>query len=224
MTMSGAWTMPIMWMRMPGHSWAGTAASFLVMWSVMMVAMMLPSLAPTLWCYRRSVRSAGSARINALTALAGIGYFGVWCAVGAVVFPFGVALSGLTMRQPLLAHAAPILLGVAVLLAGITQHTSWKARQLLYCRESAARHVASSDAYPAWRHGMRLGVRCVGSCAGLAAVPLLGSTMDLRVMAAVTAAITIERLAPNEVRFARAIGDCVVVAGLALIARAVTLG
>src|SRR4029434_5949041 len=48
MPMSGGWTMSMAWMRMPGQTWSGAAASFLGMWIVMMVAMMLPSLVPML--------------------------------------------------------------------------------------------------------------------------------------------------------------------------------
>ena len=48
MSMPGGWTMSMTWMRMPGQSWPGAAASFLGMWIVMMIAMMLPSIAPTL--------------------------------------------------------------------------------------------------------------------------------------------------------------------------------
>jgi hypothetical protein len=48
--------------------------------------------------------------------------------------------------------------------------------------------------------------------------------MDLRVMAAVTAAITLERLAPAGERIARAIGTAVVGVGLFLMARAAGLG
>jgi predicted metal-binding membrane protein len=48
--------------------------------------------------------------------------------------------------------------------------------------------------------------------------------MDLRAMAIVTAAITVERLAPAGERIARAIGAVVVVAGLVLIVRAAGLG
>src|SRR5439155_4659683 len=44
MPMPGGWTMSMAWMRMPGQTWPGAAASFLCMWVVMMVAMMLPSL------------------------------------------------------------------------------------------------------------------------------------------------------------------------------------
>jgi predicted metal-binding membrane protein len=62
MPMPGGWTMSMVWMRMPGQTWPGAAASFLGMWVVMMVAMMLPSLVPMLWHYRRAVgRTAASA-------------------------------------------------------------------------------------------------------------------------------------------------------------------
>ena len=55
MPMPGGWTMSMAWMRMPGQTWLGAAASFLGMWIVMMVAMMLPSLVPMLWRYRQAV-------------------------------------------------------------------------------------------------------------------------------------------------------------------------
>jgi hypothetical protein len=48
--------------------------------------------------------------------------------------------------------------------------------------------------------------------------------MDLRAMAVVGAAITVERLAPAGERIARAIGVAVVGAGLFLIAQAAVLG
>ena len=47
--------MSMMWMPMPGQTWAGAAASFVGMWVVMMVPMMLPSLTPMLWRYRQVV-------------------------------------------------------------------------------------------------------------------------------------------------------------------------
>src|SRR5262249_7145813 len=39
MPMPGGWTMSMAWMRMPGQTWPGAAASFLGMWVVMMLAM-----------------------------------------------------------------------------------------------------------------------------------------------------------------------------------------
>src|SRR5262249_56955394 len=43
MPMPGGWTMSMVWMRMPGQGWTGAAATFLGMWLLMMVAMMLPA-------------------------------------------------------------------------------------------------------------------------------------------------------------------------------------
>ncbi len=56
------------------------------------------------------------------------------------------------------------------------------------------------------------------------AILLVTGVMDLRAMAVVTAAITVERLAPAGERVARAVGVLVVGAGYFLIARAVGLG
>src|SRR5882724_9537382 len=59
MPMPGGWTMSMVWVRMPGQTWPAVVASFLGMWIVMMVAMMLPSIIPTLWRYRLAVDRAG---------------------------------------------------------------------------------------------------------------------------------------------------------------------
>src|SRR5215472_582869 len=82
MWMPGGWTMSMAWMRMPGQTRLGAAASFAGMWIVMMLAMMLPSLAPTLWRYRAAVGSTPGARPDWLTALVGGGYFLVWTVIG----------------------------------------------------------------------------------------------------------------------------------------------
>jgi predicted metal-binding membrane protein len=79
------------------------------------------------------------------------------------------------------------------------------------------------DAGTAWRHGLRLGRHCSYCCSGLTAILLVNGVMDLRAMAVVTAAITVERLAPAGERVARAIGAAIVGAGLLLIARAAGL-
>jgi predicted metal-binding membrane protein len=84
--------------------------------------------------------------------------------------------------------------------------------------------VVRTDAVTAWRHGLRLGVHCGYCCAGLTAAFLVTGVMDLRAMAAVTAAIAFERLAPDGGRIARVIGAVVVGVGLLLIARAVGPG
>jgi predicted metal-binding membrane protein len=70
---------------------------------------------------------------------------------------------------------------------------------------------------------LRLGLRCSYCCANLTAILLVIGVMDLRAMAAVTAAITFERIAPGGESVAKAIGAVVFAAGLFLMARATGL-
>jgi predicted metal-binding membrane protein len=221
MQMPGGWTMSMAWMPMVEQTWSGAAASFLAMWFVMMVAMMLPSLVPMLWRYRRVVDRAGERRLGRLTALVGAGYFFVWAVFGMAAFPLGTALAAIEMQQPALARVVPIMAGAVVLIAGAVQFTAWKARHLACCREMpGSGHTLRADARTAWRHGLRLGLHCSCCTAGLTAILLALGVMDLKVMAVVTAAATVERLAPGGERVARGIGAVVVAAGLLLIARA----
>jgi predicted metal-binding membrane protein len=217
--------MSMAWMRMPGQTWPMAAASFLGMWVVMMVAMMLPSLVPMLGRYRQAVRRTGETRLGRLTALVGVGYFLVWTMFGTAAFPLGVALAAIEMREPALARAIPILVGVVVLIAGSLQLTASKARHLACCREAPGRGLTlAANAGTAWRHGLRLGLHCSQCCFGLMAILLAIGVMDLRAMAVVAAAITVERLAPAGERVARATGAVAIGAGLFLIARAAGLG
>ena len=225
MPMPGGWTMSMAWMRMPGQTWPGAAASFLCMWVVMMVAMMLPSLVPMLWRYRQAAGRRGERRLGRLTALVGVGYFVVWTVFGIAAFPLGVALAVIEMQQPALARAVPIAVGVVVLIAGSLQLTAWKARHLACCREAPGRgRTLPADAGTAWRHGLRLGLHCSQCCASLMAVLLVIGVMDLRVMAVVGAAIAVERLAPAGDWVARATGAVAIGAGLFLILQASVLG
>jgi len=183
------------------------AASFLGMWVVMMVAMMLPSLVPMLLRYRQAVGRTGETRLGRLTALVGVGYFFVWAAFGMAAFPLGVALAAVEIaaagagarytdrgRRDRPDRRRPL------------SFTAWKAHHLACCREAPGRgRTLPADAGTAWRHGLRLGLHCSCCCAGLMAILLVIGVMDLRAMAVVTAAITVERLAPPGERVARAI-------------------
>jgi predicted metal-binding membrane protein len=211
-------------MQMPGQTWPIAAASFLGMWVVMMVAMMLPSLVPMLRRVREAASEAGETRLGRLTALMGAGYFFVWTVCGMAAYALGVALAWAEMRIPLLARAVPIAGGVVVLLAGALQFTAWKTHYLACCRAPGRCARLPANGGGAWRDGLRLGLHCCYCCAGLTAMLLVLGIMELRLMAVVMTAITIERLAPAAERVARAIGAVVVGAGLFLIARAVVAG
>jgi predicted metal-binding membrane protein len=229
MPMPGGWTMSMAWMRMPGQTWPGAAASFLGMWVVMMVPMMLPSLIPMLRHYREAAARRDGPRLDRLTAIVAAGYFFVWTVLGLVAYPPGVALAEIAMQRPPLSRAVPIAAGVAVVVAGALQFSAWKARQLSrFCTILAGGGTGASDRETdggtAWRCGVRLGWHCARCCSNLMAIFLVIGVMDLHVMAVVTAAITLERLAPVGDRAARVIGGVAVAAGVLLIARAAVLG
>lgn len=220
MPMPGGWSMSMTWMRMPCETWFGAAVSFVGMWTIMMMAMMLPSLMPMLWRYREAVASPVKVPLAYLSTVVGAGYFLVWTLLGIVIFPLGAALMALEMQYPLLARSAPLMIGAAVLMVGVLQFTSWKARHLACCRAGQkCCHSFQADVGTAWRHGMSLGVHCAYCCAGLTAIFLIAGVMDLRAMAVVMIAITAERFAPGGERVARVIGVIMIGAGLLLIAR-----
>jgi predicted metal-binding integral membrane protein DUF2182 len=148
-----------------------------------------------------------------------VGYFFVWTVFGMADFPLGVALAAVedaaagagARRSDRGRRGGPDRRRVPVHRVG--------------CREAPGRdRTLPADAGTAWRHGLRLGLHCSYCCAGLTAILLVMGVMDLRAMAVVMAAITVERLAPAGERVARAIGAVVVGAGLFLIARAAGLG
>ena len=184
---------------MPMHAHGASGASFVGMWALMMVPMMLPVLAPVLVRARRPV-------------MVSLGYYGVWAAVGVAVHVAGRVVG------PMVA-GVPWVSGVVVLVAGGLQFTAWKARALVRCQAAAAGVGASGSAVDAWRHGSRLGVRCVRSCAGPTAVLLALGAMDLRVMIVVAVAITAERLARQSLLAARIGGALAVGAGVVLLSQ-----
>lgn len=172
-----------------GAASLSSAVSFLGMWVAMTAAMMLPSLAPALWRYRRALRDAGDMRAGRLTVVVTAAYFSIWIMVGVAVFPLAV----------LLERATALVVGSIVVIAAAVQLSSWKARQLATCRAlSKVDHVTSASSTTAWRHGVCLARHCILSCVPPMASLLAIGMMDLRAMAVVTIAITLERLAPEK--------------------------
>jgi predicted metal-binding membrane protein len=209
MDMPGGWTMSMAWMRMPGQSWAAAGGAFLGMWSVMMVAMMLPAITPRL----RQVTDGRFALVMAL------GYFTVWTLLGVLAYPVGMAWSALVMGMPSLSRLVPVMAGLVLMGAGLLQFTRWKAAMLACCRGSHGCRRPDS-ARSAWAQGWTLGLRCCYCCAGLTASLLVIGVMDLLAMALTMTAISAERLAPAGVRVARAVGVGVVGAGGFMVVRA----
>ncbi len=221
MPMPGGWTMSMAWMRMSGQSWFAAAASFMGMWVVMMVAMMLPALVPMLSGYRRSRHDLSPHDVDWSTTLVGLGYFFVWTAWGVLVYPLGVTLAATVMSWPVLAHDMPIAAGLVLLTAGALQLSGWKTRQLQHCRNTIGCCALSSDGRRPFRFGVHLGTHCSRCCSGFMLILFVGGVMDLRVMALVAAAINVERLAPKPARAARIVGAVILTAGVVILLRAV---
>jgi predicted metal-binding membrane protein len=219
MAMPGGWSMSMAWMRMPDQTWSGAAASFLGMWTVMMLAMMLPALVPMLRRYAAAVAGTAGAPVVRLVAVAGAAYFCVWAAAGLVLFPAGAALSAIEMERPAVARAVPMAIAAVLLVAGAWQFSAGKARALACCGAMPSRGDAAATG-AAVRHGLRLGVQCLRCCGNLMAVLVVVGVMDLAAMALVTVAITAERVAPSGDRVARASGSVIVGVGIVAMVRA----
>lgn len=221
MTMPGGWTLSMTWIRMPGETWFGATTTFLEMWLVMMGVMMLPTLVPWLWRYRQALSPTNSVGRDWLTAVAGTGYVLVWTLIGGLVYPVGIMLTMIEVVRPDVARLVPMAAGGVVFGAGAIQLTAWKLRRLAHCFGHPDQgRVPPPDTHSAWRCGLRLGWRCVTSCANLMAITLAIGLMDLGSMTAIMAAIALERVAPPDRRIARLIGAPAVGLGLYLLARA----
>lgn len=208
--------MASLWLPTHGRTWLETAASFLVMWAPMMTLMMTPAVAPTLWRYGKTLSRTRPTRMAVMTSATGAGYLLVWAALGALVFPVGAAFAAIELHVAPPPYAVSIATGLIVVLAGALQFTAWKVRALACCRElPITRATHASDALI---RGLRLGLQCAYCCAGLTAMLLALGMMDWRAMMFVTAAITIERLALNSQRAAKAIGAVIIAVGLISIA------
>jgi len=190
-------------MRMPGQGWPGAAATFLGMWGVMMLAMMLPALVPVLLRERRCGR-----RDFALP----VAYFGAWLMLGAALFPAGAALASYSMLHASVSRLAPPAAGIVLIVAGAWQSGAWKSRSLADCRDESC--CASVRDASGWRRGFALGLRCIRCCAPWTAVLLVLGVMNLAAMALVTGAISLERLSPRGERIAQIAGVAMLASGV----------
>jgi len=201
MRMPGGWTMSMAWMLMPGQTWFGAAASFVGMWAVMMVAMMLPSAAPVVLLFAALERRSGRL---ARTAVFVAGYLVLWSAFSAVATALQWALQLLAVTNA--AGPALGLFGAALAgAAGLYQLTPLKRACLAHCR-SPVDAIAGR-----WRPGRggaflmgaRHGLYCLGCCWLLMALLFVTGVMNLLWVALLALVVLAEKLAPGGTRLAR---------------------
>jgi predicted metal-binding membrane protein len=182
------------------------AALFLSTWTVMMAAMMLPSLVPFTIGIGRLMRAGGAGRSG--TALLTLGYFAVWVATGAIAYVVWRSFQGLSFGSSAAAAGAG---SVMLLVAAIYQLTPLKRVCLRHCRsptllllQHGPRAVASR--FGATRAGVAHGVYCLGCCWALMGVLLSLGVMDLVWMGVVAAVIAVEKVSRYGEPISRGIG------------------
>jgi predicted metal-binding membrane protein len=192
----------------------GEATLFLLAWTAMMVAMMIPATLPLMLLYRHLARNRLSlvqTRVGMVTLL--VGYIAVWAAVGLPVYTYN-SLAGAAGS---LAAALPALL---LIVGGAYQFTPLK--RICHARCSSPLFFLMQNWRPgatgALRLGMIHGVDCLGCCAGLMVGLVALGMMNLAWMLTAALIIFAEKTIPNSHRIARFLGIVMVAGGVVLLA------
>ena len=182
---------------MDGGPWTalGTLSSFMGVWVLMMAAMMLPSVAPTVALYSRMTRGRSAFAALAFTS----GYLLVWAGVGTL--GFAVAAGTGRFAGDVLAwdRAGRWLAGVTLVAAAVYELTPLKDVCLGKCRSPLGFLLGSWRDGPvgALRMGAGHGAWCVGCCWALMLSLFALGIMNLGWMAFVSALIAFEKLVPS---------------------------
>jgi predicted metal-binding membrane protein len=189
---AGAWAATVALARgmagMTGTMGLGLAV-FVPVWTLMMAAMMLPSVAPTASLYARTVRANRTARITGLV----VGYLAVWAVAGLPAYGLAWLTGWMTGRHPGAAH----ILAVAVFAAcGVYQLSRLKNRCLAHCRSPLALllHYGSYQGrFRDLRAGAHNGGYCLGCCWGLMVILIAAGVMNIAAMVGLAAVVLVEK-------------------------------
>jgi predicted metal-binding membrane protein len=172
----------------------GSVAWFLGVWVVMMAAMMLPSVAPTVALYSRMTRNR-----SALLPLTFVGgYLVTWAVAGMAAVAVGAVASAVAGSSLEWNHAGRVLAGATLLLAAGYQLSPIKDACLGKCRSPLGMLLGSwrDGAFGALQMGMKNGTWCVGCCWALMASLFALGVMNDRWMAVVAGLIAMEKTLP----------------------------
>lgn len=214
--------MPSGMMPMPGMAAGGDPglAWLAGMWAVMMVAMMLPSAAPTILLFAsvsRRRRLLGQPAIPVLVFT--LGYLLVWTVYAAVAASAQWKLHHMALLSPAMKSASPLLAGGLLVAAGVYQWLPVKGACLSQCRSPLGFFAAE------WREGtrgallmgMRHGSFCVGCCWLLMALLFVAGVMNLLWVATIAGFVLLEKLVPGGARLGRAAGVFLILWGVWLL-------
>lgn len=190
-------------------------ATFL-MWTVMMIAMMLPSALPFVFAFgfeHRVRRARGLPYVPAGIFLAG--YFVIWTAFSAVAALVQELLHRAALLSPLMTATSSVFAGGILVAAGVYQWTPYKDACLVHCRTPLLFLLSDwrEGRFGAFRMGVDHGLFCLGCCWLLMLLPFVAGVMNLAWMAAITIFVLIEKAAPGGRWFGRIGGATMVGAG-----------
>ena len=219
-------TMPGMAMALPSmHAWSWVEVGVLaVMWTVMMVAMMTPAAAPMILMFATMHRRRiAEGRAAAPTAIFILGYLVVWAIYSVVAALAQAGLHAAALLAPAMVATSPLLAGGLLVAAGVFQWTPLKRACLAACRSPLSFLMTGwrEGSAGAFVMGLRHGLYCLGCCWVLMALLFVAGVMNLLWVAAIAAAILVEKVVPRGDLVGSVAGVVLVAAGVLLVARGV---
>jgi predicted metal-binding membrane protein len=176
--------------------------SFVVMWTLMVAAMMVPSIIPLASRYLRTIESYRFIGLIGFTA----GYVGIWATTGVLAF----ALAWLTGRIAATSPMTATLVAAAIFaIGGIYQFTPLKDQCLARCRVPIALLLRYASWRGSLRHlrvGVHHGTSCLGCCWSLMVLMLAFGVMNIAAIPLLAAVVTLEKLWTHGVLFSRLVG------------------
>ncbi len=210
-------------MVMPGPPWgAVTLLLLFAMWTVMMVAMMVPSAAPMVLAFLTMNRSRrANVRPLVPVGIFLLGYLVVWAAYSAVATLAQWGLHHAALLSSSMAATSPVLNGALLVAAGVFQWTPLKRGCLKGCRSPLAFLMSEwrDGTAGAFVMGLRHGGYCVGCCWVLMALLFVAGVMNLLWVAVIALFVMAEKMWTKGELLGHAAGITLVVAGIALIAQ-----
>jgi predicted metal-binding membrane protein len=165
-------------------------AAFLPLWTLMMAAMMFPSVAPTAALYAKTFQASRPARVGGLI----VGYLAVWAAAGLPAYGLAWIAGWLTGTHPGAAH----VLGIAAFaVCGVYQLSGLKDRCLTHCRSPLAL-LLHYGSYRGWSRDLRAGAHhggyCLACCWGLMVILVAVGMMNILAMVGLALLVLIEKV------------------------------
>jgi len=191
-----------------------------VMWSVMMVGMMSPTVAPVLLLFAGT--SAGRAERGASPALVtfGLGYITVWVGFSLCAALAQWGLHEAALLSPAMSASSSRLAGAILIGAGLYQLTPLKGSCLSHCQSPLGFIMSHwrEGKSGAFQMGFRHGVYCLGCCWALMLVLFVVGVMNLAWVAVIGAFILLEKIGPSGAVVSRIGGVVMIAVGVAFIA------